>query len=72
MERGEILDKLELNLDSLFEGCYYYTDYDIGGYGDRIIINSDEKEVFLDAFAKEWRKRAESLLVHFDWDDVRP
>ena len=56
------MSKLELNLDSLYEDGYYSTDYDIGGCGHKIVINEDDKEVFLNAFAKEWRDRAELLL----------
>jgi len=63
------MGKLELNLDSLYEEGYYYTNYDIGGCGHKIVIDSNDKEVFLDAFAKEWREKAENLLEPFYEDD---
>ena len=53
---------LELNLDELYDEGYYYTEYNIGGSGHSILINDKDKEVFLDAFATEWRKNAENLL----------
>jgi len=53
---------LTLNLDSLWEDSYIYTEYDIGGNGHSITINEEDKEAFLDAFAQEWRNRAEEAL----------
>ena len=53
---------LTLNLDSLWEDGYIYTDYDIGVSGHSVTINEEDKEAFLDAFAKEWRDRAEESL----------
>lgn len=56
-------NELRLDLDELYTEGYYYTDYDIGGAGHSITIESKDKEAFLDAFAAEWRKRAEARLV---------
>jgi len=53
---------LSLNLDSLWEDPYIYTEYDIGGAGHSVTINEEDKEKFLNAFAKEWRDRAEQAL----------
>lgn len=53
---------LRLSLDEMFQGYYYYTEYDIGGAGHSITIKTEDKEAFLDAFAKEWRDRAEQAL----------
>jgi len=53
---------LRLDLDELYQEGYYYTEFDIGGSGHAIIIDKDDKEEFLDAFALEWRNRAERLL----------
>lgn len=60
---------LTLNLDSLWEDEYIYTDYDIGGSGHSITINEEDKEAFLNTFAKEWRDRAEQALVELEEDD---
>lgn len=60
--------ELRLDLDALYTEGYYYTDYDIGGAGHSITIKREDKEAFLDAFAAEWRKRAEALLVERDHD----
>ena len=57
---------LKLSLDDMFQSEYYYTDFDIGGRGHEIIIGNEDKEIFLDAFAAEWRKRAEELLEKFE------
>lgn len=62
-------DKLRLDLDSLYEGGYFYTGYDIGGDGHAITINASNKEEFLDAFTREFRRRAEELLEHPEIDD---
>jgi hypothetical protein len=51
-----------LDLDGMFENSYYYTQYDIGGEGHAITILEENKELFLNAFAAEWRKRAEEAL----------
>jgi len=53
---------LTLNLDNLYEQGYYYTGYDIGGLGHSIIIKAEDKEKFLDEFARIWRLEAERLL----------
>ena len=53
---------LKLDLDALVEEGYFYTKYDIGGDGHSITIDADNKEKFLDAFAKETRDRAEKML----------
>ena len=57
-----IMKILRLNLDSLAEEGYFYTEYDIGEEGHAITINAEDKEKFLDAYAAEWRKRAEASL----------
>lgn len=54
---------LHLDLDELYEEGYYYTDYDIGGEGHGITIKVEDKEAFLDAFAAQWRKNTEEMLV---------
>ena len=55
--------KLYLDLDSYSEEGYFYTDYDIGGAGHSITIKAEDKEKFLDAWAKEHRDRAEQMLA---------
>lgn len=55
-------NKLRLSLESMFQDDYYYTDYDIGDSEYEIIIEEQDKEAFLDAFAAEWRHRAEIYL----------
>lgn len=60
---------LRLDLDELYEDGYYYTDYDIGGEGHAILIKPEDREKFLDAFAAEWRKRADDLLEKWYEDD---
>jgi len=62
-------DTLRLNLDSLWEEGYFYTTFDVGGDGHAVTIDTDRKEDFLDAFAAEFRKRAESLLEHPEIDE---
>ena len=66
-----MIDKntLRLDLDSLYGDGYFYTGYDIGGEGHAVTINASNKEEFLDAFAKEFRRRAEELLEHPEIDD---
>ena len=56
---------LELDLDVLHQECYFYTKYDMGNSGNKIVINLPEKELFLDEFAREWRARAECLLEDY-------
>ena len=54
---------LTLDLDDVVGGAdYFYTRYDIGGSGHSITIKAKDKEAFLDAWALEWRKRAEATL----------
>jgi hypothetical protein len=65
-EDRRIINKLILDLDTLYQDGYYYTDFDIGGEGHNIIILEKDREDFLDAFAIEWRKRAEQLLVKLE------
>ena len=55
---------LRLELDRLFECGYFYTEFDVGDEGHSITIDTDNKEKFLDAFAAEFRERAENLLEH--------
>lgn len=66
-----MIDKntLRLDLDSLWEQEFFYTDFDVGGEGHAVTIDTDRKEDFLDAFAAEFRKRAESLLEHPEIED---
>ena len=54
--------QLFLNLDDLHSEGYIYTEFDVGDSGHSITINSKDKEKFLDAFAEEWRKKAEEQL----------
>lgn len=56
------MNKLVLELDYLHEQGHIYTDFDVGGEGHRIIIEEKDKNEFLDAWAKEWRNRAEDML----------
>jgi hypothetical protein len=60
------MKKLELNLDAVWETEYFYTDFDTEGFGHRIVINEKDKEKFLDAWAAEWRKRAEQYLEKYE------
>lgn len=60
---------LRLDLDGLYEDGYYYTAYDIGGEGHAIIIEPENREKFLDAFAAEWRKRADEALEENEDED---
>jgi len=60
---------LYLGLDRLYEDGYYYTKFDIDGGGHVIIIKAKDKEKFLDAFAKEWRDKAEDMLEEFEEED---
>ena len=62
-------DVLRLDLDTLWEDAFFYTELDIGGEGHAITIDTDKKEDFLDAFAAEFRKRAEALLEHTEIED---
>ncbi len=54
--------KLRIDLDSMAEEEYFYTKYDIEGSGHSITIKTEDKEKFLDAWAKVWRDRAEKEL----------
>lgn len=63
-KEGTKMDKeMTLDLDALYQEGYFYTKFDIGGAGHSITIKKQDKEKFLDAFAKEWRDKAESMLV---------
>jgi hypothetical protein len=62
-------NKLRLSLDSMFQDDYYYTDYDIGSSGHEIIIDVKDRNEFLDAFAAEWRKRADMYLEDVEEDE---
>lgn len=68
-DRIEESDQLELDLDGIYEDGYFYTEYDVGGCGHKIIINTKDKEVFLDAWAKEWRNKAEAGLTPVEDED---
>ena len=61
--------QLKLSLDSMFQSEYYYTDYDTEGYRHSIIINESDREAFLDAFATEWRKRADEMLEEIEEEE---
>ncbi len=54
--------KLKLDLDSMAKEEYIYTEFDIIGAGHSITIKAEDKEKFLDAYAAEWRKKAEKNL----------
>lgn len=53
---------LKLNLDSLYNNGYYYTNYDVGEASHSITIKAKDKEKFLNQFAQIWREKAEELL----------
>ena len=57
---------LHLDLDELYSTGYYYTRFDIGGAGHSIDIEPGDREEFLDAFAAEWRKRADAALEEIE------
>ena len=63
--------KLRLDLDVIVEDSeYFYTEYDIEGDGHSITIKAEDKEKFLDAYAKVWRDRAEKeLKVVIDYEE---
>ncbi len=61
--------ELRLSLDGMFRSEYYYTDYDIGVSGHSITINESDREAFLDAFAAEWRQRADTMLEEIEEED---
>lgn len=54
---------IHLSLDDLYGDGYFYTEYNVSGDGHWVIINTEDKEKFLDAFAAEFRKRTEARLV---------
>ena len=62
LDREYIGKKLRLDLDSMAEEHYIYTEFDIEGAGHSITIKAEDKEKFLDAYAAEWRKKAEKNL----------
>ena len=64
-----MIKTLKIDLDSLYEQGYFYTKFDIGNEGHSITIRESNKEKFLDAFAKEWRKRADESLEEVDEND---
>ena len=66
------MPQLCLDLDILYQDGYYYTEYDVGGAGHKIYIEPENKELFLDAFAAQWRKRAENLLEEATWLEDNP
>ena len=59
---------LHLDLDDLYAGGYYYTEYKIGGDEHSIYIKESDREAFLDAFATEWRSRAARRLTYRGWE----
>lgn len=62
LERNYTGARLRLDLDSMAEEEYIYTEFDIEGAGHSVTIKANDKEKFLDAYAAEWRKRAEKNL----------
>lgn len=69
MDKNKEVKELYLCLDSLSEEGYFYTKYDIGGAGHSITIKAEDKDKFLDAFAREWRNRAEQALEEVNEDE---
>lgn len=63
--------KLRLDLDSFMEEGYdgIYTEYDIGGEGHYITIESKDKKKFLDAFGKAFSDRAKDMLEEVKEED---
>ena len=62
--------KFRIDLDELFRDEYScHTEYDIGKEAHDIIIRMEDKDKFLDAFAKIWREKAEQLLEEYHEDD---
>lgn len=52
-----------LSLDEVVgEAEYFCTPEDVGGEAHIIIIKAQDREKFLDSWAKEWRKRAKENL----------
>jgi hypothetical protein len=65
--------KLRIDLDELYREEYFcHTEYDIGKQAFDIIIRMEDKEKFLDAFAKIWREKAEKLLEEYNEKDYNP
>jgi hypothetical protein len=60
-----------LSLDEVWQDGYFYTEFDIGGMGHYIYIRPEDKEKFLDAFAKEWRDRAKTALTEEEVDWIK-
>ena len=63
------MTKLRLVLDDLYQDGYYYTKFDIGGAGHSITIKAEDKDKFLDEFAKEWRGKASDMLELVEEDN---
>lgn len=61
LEREYTGERLRLDLDDMVEE-YIYSEFDIEGVGHSITIKVEDKEKFLDAYAAEWRKKAEKNL----------
>jgi len=62
--------KLRIDLDELYREDYFcHTEYDIGKQANDIVIRTEDKEKFLDAFAKIWRDKAEKLLEEYEEDN---
>ncbi len=53
--------KLRLDLDSMSEESYFYTEFDIGKEGHTITIDGKNKEKFLDEYAKVWRDEQKKI-----------
>lgn len=53
---------LKLNLDDLFGDSYFYTEYDLCGYGHAVVIKEKDKNKFLDEFTRIFRERTEEYL----------
>ena len=62
--------KMRIDLDKLYQEKYFsHTEYDVGKQAHDIIIRMEDKEKFLDAFAKIWREKAEKLLEEYNEED---
>lgn len=60
---------LRLNLNELYSTPYHYTEYDVADDGNSVTIRAEDKELFLDELAKDWRERAEDMLEDDEEED---
>lgn len=68
-DRAAATTHLRLDLDSLFEGTFIYSDLDISRRGHEQVIKVEDKEKFLDEMAAKFRRIVERSLTPINYNE---